>query len=139
MPEIRPEQVVARPANSLVQQSVAEKSTTASNWTKLKEIKVTYPGVYRVRFALRRAGTGIAFAQVYRNGAGAGTIQQSTSEDYQTFSEDIGGWRAGDTLELWGYATAGGAGGVCYVMSFSQWGEYRSSPPEIPAGQVTLE
>jgi hypothetical protein len=138
MPELKPTQIVARPSSSPVQQSVVEKQTLASNWVKLKEIKVTYPGVYRIKFALRKGGTGDAYAQVYRNGAGVGTIQQSTTTNYATFSEDIGGWKAGDTLELWGYATAGGAGGACAVMAFSQWGEYSQRPPDIPPGEVTL-
>ncbi len=136
MAGIEPKQVVARPSSSLVQQSVEVATTNSFPPVKLKEITVTYPGVYRIKFALRKAGgAGASHAQVYRNGAALGVIQQSTSGDFTTFSEDIGGWQTGDLLQLYGWDT--GAGPL-EVMSFSQWGEYSLRPPDITPGEVTL-
>ena len=136
MAGIEPKQVVARPSSSLVQQSVAMATTNNLAATKLKEITVTYPGVYRIKFALRKAGgAGASHAQIYRNGAALGVIQQSTSGDFATFSEDIGGWQTGDLLQLYAWDT--GAGPL-EVMSFSQWGEYSLRPPDITPGEVTL-
>ena len=136
MAGIEPKQVVARPSNSLVQQSVAIATTSSFTPVKLKEITVTYPGVYRIKFAVRKvSGPGKARAQIYRNGVGIGTIQENIATDFVTFSEDIGGWETGDLLQLYGDDT--GAIGM-EVMSFSQWGEYSLRPPDITPGEVTL-
>ena len=136
MAGIEPKQVVARPSSSLVQQSVAMATTNNTSATKLKEITVTYPGVYRIKFALRKAGgAGASHAQVYRNGNALGVIQQSISGDFATFSEDVGGWQTGDLLQLYVWDTGAGP---AEVMSFSQWGEYSLRPPDITPGEVTL-
>ena len=136
MPAIQPKQIVARPSSSLVQQSVAMATTSSFTPTKLKEITVTYPGVYRIKFALRKAGgAGTSHAQVYRNGSAIGVIQESTSTEFATFSEDIGGWQPGDLLQLYAWDT--GASPV-EVMSFSQWGEYSLRPPDITPGDINL-
>ena len=136
MAGIEPKQVVARPSSSLVQQSVAMATTNNTTATKLKEITVTYPGVYRIKFALRKAGgAGTSHAQVYRSGAAVGVIQESTSSEFATFSEDIGGWQPGDLLQLYAWDTGAGP---AEVMSFSQWGEYNLRPPDITPGEVTL-
>ncbi len=136
MTGIEPKQVVARPSSSLVQQSVEMATTNSLTPVKLKEITVTYPGVYRIKFALRKvSGAGAAHAQVYRNGAGIGTIQENASTEFTTFSEDLGGWQTDDLLQLYGWDT--GAIGM-EVMSFSQWGEYSLRPPDITPGDVSL-
>jgi hypothetical protein len=106
---------------------------------KLKEIVVTYPGVYRIKFAVREvSGTGMPRAQVYRNGNPIGTVQEAVpgAGQFTTFSEDIGGWQRGDLLQL--YAWNNGTGPVTEVMSFSQWGEYALRPPGIPPGEVIV-
>ena len=137
MAGIEPKQVVARPSNSLVQQSTGEASTSSVTPVKMKEIRVTFPGVYRIKFALKEDNSlaGAAHAQVYRNGTGIGTIQDNDDTGYKTVSEDIGGWQTGDLLQL--YAWHSGAN-LMKVMSFSQWGEYSLRPPDITPGEVTL-
>ena len=139
MPQLQPQQLVARPSSSLVQHSPGAKSTGSATPTKLKEIVVTYPGVYRIKFAMREiSGTGTPRAQVSRNGDPIGTVQETTPglAQFTTFSEDIGGWQKGDLLQL--YAWNNGAGPLTEVMSFSQWGEYSLRPPDIAAGGITL-
>ena len=139
MPQLQPQQIVARPSSSLVQHSPGAKSNGSATPARLKEIVVTYPGVYRIKFAIREtSGTGTPRAQVYRNGSPIGTVQEATpgSPQFTTFSEDIGGWKPGDLLQL--YAWNNGIGPVTEVMSFSQWGEFALRPPDIPGGEITL-
>ena len=87
-------------------------------------------------FALRTAGGGgTSQAQGDRNGAAIGVVQESTSREFTSFSEDIGGWQTGDLLQLYAWDTGAAP---AEVMSFSQWGEYSLRPPDITPGEVTL-
>ena len=47
-------------------------------------------------------------ARIYKNGNPIGTLRSSSSRIYQTFSEDLSGWEAGDHIQL-------------YVKSDSTW------------------
>jgi uncharacterized protein YxeA len=42
-----------------------------------------------------------AYGRIYRNGVAVGTEQIRADVTYQTFTEKISGWDAGDTIELW--------------------------------------
>lgn len=67
------------------------KSTTATSYTKLKEVKVNeaYSGIMRIKFDLKLSSTGTGYGKIYKNGVAIGTEQTITVTSYTTFSEDL--------------------------------------------------
>jgi hypothetical protein len=76
---------------------------------KVKEILIKKGGTLRIKFDIRGDGNAShpVFGQVYRNAGAVGTLQTTTSAAYVNFSEDIGGWSAGDLVQLYVYSTGG--------------------------------
>ena len=55
--------------------------------------------------------------RVYQNGAPVGILQTTTLDGvYETFTEDIAGWAAGDLIQL--YVQTDGTGGAGSVQNF---------------------
>lgn len=67
---------------------------------KIKSIKIPAGGTLRISFTL--AG-GTVYGKIYRNGGAVGTEQSGNG----TYSEDLAGWSAQDTVELWLASTPG--------------------------------
>jgi len=86
--------------DNLVLSADTERITENITWTKLKEIKLGRSGEYRIKFEAK----GVGFARVYRNGSAVG-IEQTLTDTYQTFSEDIGNWSAGDLCQIYARKT----------------------------------
>ena len=86
--------------DNLVLSADTERYTENITWTKLKEIKLGRSGEYRIKFEAK----GVGFARVYRNGSAVG-IEQTLTDTYQTFSEDIGNWSAGDLCQIYARKT----------------------------------
>lgn len=80
-----------------------EMYTAAGAYLKGKEIRLARAGTYRIKFALKVDATDgtIARGRVYRNGGAVGTEQTNNTAVYQTMSEDIAGWAAGDLCQLY--------------------------------------
>jgi len=94
-----------------------EKSTVATGYTKIKEIKVkaTVPG-FRITFELKTAGGGAtATGRVYKNAGAIGTEQTDVTGGYVTKSEDLTGLVPGDLLQI--YAKTSDAGQAAYVQN----------------------
>ena len=53
----------------------------------------------------------------FLGGVAVGTERETTSTSYVTYSENISGWSAGDTVELWYKAI--GSGAIVSVRNFS--------------------
>lgn len=74
---------------------------------KKLEFTLDKGGTLRIRFSLRSttaSGSDYGTARVYRNGSAVGTLRSTQSQgnaNWTEFSEDISGWSAGDTCELW--------------------------------------
>lgn len=65
-------------------------------------LKIGKGGTLRIRFWLMcRDDTGTIYGRIYRNGSPVGTERSTKSKDKVVFTEDIGGWSPGDTVELW--------------------------------------
>ncbi len=136
-----PRQIVAVPSSAqLVVASVGSKTTNSTTAVKVKEIAITYPGVYKLSFALRtnynNNNTATAYAQVYKNGAVIGTVQDSSALTFDTRQEDIGPWDRDDLcqLYLWHSTTLGTA----EIMQFAIWGRLDARPGDVPAGTINL-
>jgi len=88
--------------------SDAEKTTTATSYTRVKEIVVTRTGTLRVKFDLASGSAGInAYGRVYRNGVAVGTARNTTSVTPTTYTEDISGWSPNDLCQVYAYTQSG--------------------------------
>ena len=80
-------------------------STTAIDYTKKKTITlgadIKNNQTLRIKFDLSSSDGDVAYGKIYRNGTPVGTEQSDGTDSYVTKTEDITGWNAGDTLELW--------------------------------------
>lgn len=138
MPNPERSRLVVVPSNEIVQQSMAAKQSDASgSYTKLKEIVCTAPGTYRFKFLLRQVtGGSAANAQIYRNGSAVGVERTATDTvNFVAQVEDIGLWKAGELMQLYGKALAGFK---VEVAGFQVFGEWDLKMPAIPAGAVNL-
>lgn len=112
----------ASAGNVLSCASDAEAQTNSTTYVKLKEIYVAKGGSYRVKFDLRRGVSGTAYGRVYRNGSPVGT-EQTAGGTYETKSEDLGGWSAGDLCQVYAKHSTGAYN--TYVANFRL---YESAP-----------
>jgi len=77
---------------------------------------------FRIKFDLKSANGAITvYGRIYRNGVAVGTEQSTSSTTYNTYSEDISGWSAGDLIQL--YTHTSSAGIVVYVQNFRVYGD----------------
>lgn len=86
------------------QVAATEKSSSAVSYEKVDEWTLARAhGGFRFRFLLGCNISGpTAYARIYRNGVAVG-VEHSSDSGNQVFTEDIGGWNHGDTIELWMY------------------------------------
>lgn len=102
--------------------------------TKIKEFTVpdgVISGTLRIAFAMRETSTGTANGRIYRNGVAVGTSRSSTSSTYTTWSQDIDGWKKGDTVELWGWWSSTGAGDVKEFRTYCDYNEINIVPEVV--------
>ena len=91
----------------------SEAQVGATSYTKYREIRLDKGGSLRITFDLYCAGSGnAAHARIYRNGSAVGTARVRTDSGWQTFTEDISGWSAGDLVQLYAYHDLVGAGKI---------------------------
>ena len=90
----------------LLDTNPAERTTASASYVKLKETKVGVSGTFRIKFSLKSDAGGAVFARIYRNGVAVGTERSTTSTTFVEYSEDIGGWAAGDLVQVYGKDTA---------------------------------
>ena len=80
--------------------NATERSTISATYVKLKEIKISAGGTYRVKFSGNADGGTAGYkAQVYKNGSAHGTERQ-LAVGYQTWSEDLT-FAAGDLIQVY--------------------------------------
>jgi hypothetical protein len=107
----------------------AETSTGSTSYVKLKTITlgsyVLVGRTMRIKFDIHNSSTGppYAYGRIYRNGVAVGTERSTPSSTYVTFSEDVLGWSAGDTVELWVKAASTY---TAYVRNFRICGSHES-------------
>lgn len=131
------------PSSVLVQGSFGSSSTTSATAVKVKEIVMTTPGAYQIRFVLSSAlltnGT-VYYGQIFKNGTAIGVQRSVTGTGAglsgTTFVEDIGGWMPGDLCQV--YLTSDGTKTLA-VTNFTINGERPRRPHfPIPAGTINL-
>ncbi|MBC8253119.1 MAG: hypothetical protein H8E35_03710 [Ardenticatenia bacterium] len=120
--------------DNLCVSSDGEKTTTSTEYVKVKEIKIYRPGAYRIEFALGIIGAGLtAYGRIYRNGNPVGTERSATDTSFVTFSEDIANWEEGDLIQLYYHHTGGTGSEGAKVCNFRVY--YDAGPLD---GYVTL-
>lgn len=78
-----------------------------SSATKIVELLLPRGGSLSITFGLARTNTSTANAQIYRNGSTVGTLRSTSSSTWTEYTETIGGWTAGDLLQLYMYSSSG--------------------------------
>ena len=98
--------------------SCSESVTTSSTAIKIKEVIVPFAGSIGCKFSLKGLSSSTpVYAQVYKNGATAGTLRNVSSTAYVTFSEASITVAAGDLLQIYAYITPI-SGNTAYVNNF---------------------
>ena len=96
--------------------AMAEKTTVATSFTKVKEQKIFVPGTYRIRFTYRMAvansGAAGTQARLYKNGSAIGPIIAQTAPNSiptnpQVYITDFPGWTYGDLCQVYAQAASG--------------------------------
>lgn len=83
-------------------------------YTKRKEIIINRGGTLRVEFKTRGGTSYGGYLKVYRNGVAVGTeFSSSGYPGYETVSEDISGWSAGDLVQCYLKCYDNGNAQVC--------------------------
>lgn len=95
------------------QASLTERFTSATVYTKLKDINCPLAGTYDVRFELK-GGLG-SYARIYVDGGARGTERASVTDEYLLFTEKIT-VTAGQNIQLYAKTLSGAP---CYVRNFS--------------------
>jgi len=99
----------------------------AGGFMKLKEIILPRGGTLRIDFEMKSNADHGARAQIYRNDSPVGTHYYATTPgQYQSYSQDISGWSAGDKCQLYG---GHNGGGTAYIKNFKI---YCATPPIVP-------
>jgi len=105
-----------KPSDTQQFNNSTERSTSATSATKIKEIKVNKElrGSIRIKFDIARGGTsGLAHAQIYKNGSPIGT-EQVSSGGYTTKSEDFNGpFEVNDLIQLYAWVSGGASSVSC--------------------------
>ena len=109
----------------LLDTNPAERSTTSISYVKLKETKIGVGGTLRIKFSIKTeaSASGTVYGQIYKNGVAVGTERNTGSNTYVEYSEDIGGWSAGDLVQVYVKLTGGG---TKYIQGFNI---YTAAPP----------
>ena len=125
------------PSDNVLASADTERSTTGTDYVKMKEMKVNAFGKVRTYFELKYTSTGASgsvYACVGRNGYLVGTERSLWSataypDTYYAFTEDIDNWMEGDSYQL--YAKVSAAGLTAYVRNFRLCGDIKIiiSPP----------
>lgn len=92
------------PTDDLLSSEDSELTQYGSTWTKHESIQIPKHlfGTLRITFDLKSEDVSrTAYGQIRCNGAIVGAQQDTTSTSYVTKTEDIDGWVAGATIELW--------------------------------------
>ncbi len=97
-------------SDGLVDSDDPENSSTSETYAKVAELTCLGAGTFRIKFDLKRdaGAAGTAYAKIYRNGVAVGAEATNTTSTYATSSEDIGGWRGGDLIQLYIHRDVGG-------------------------------
>lgn len=93
--------IVHSAGDNLWAYSDMEQGTSEASYTKIRGLRIGIGGTLRIKFDMHCDGTHTAYGKIYKNGNPVGTQHSTTSSSYQTYSEDIAGWKSGDEVQLY--------------------------------------
>jgi len=121
----------------------AEVSTTQLAYAPVKGItlgaNVTEDRTLKIRFRLKSGDAGLAtnvYAKIYRDGIAVGTERVTLQTAYQTYSQDIIDWNAGDIIQIYAYTT--NATHAAYVDEFRVLGSHGGAVVDEVTGSNTF-
>jgi hypothetical protein len=89
---------------------------TNTSYQKLREMKVNFSGIYRIKFALGGVPIYHVYCQVWRNGSAYGTERSVVGGTMQAFSEDLY-FDRGDLIQLYGKSENGSATNITEFLA----------------------
>jgi hypothetical protein len=94
-------------------------STAQAAYLKIKEIKINYAGVHRIKFLLyNNDGVSTVYGRIYKNGVAFGTERSTSNSVPVLFTEDLT-FAKGDLIQM--YIKAPGLN-TCFVSVFAIYG-----------------
>ena len=139
MARTRNSMLQAVPSSVVVSSAMTARGiTVVATLTKSKEIVITFPGNYLIKFVLNGSATNLGIdGRIYKNGIAFGTLR-TTNARGEEFSETLGPWDRGDLCQL--YVAYNAGAGTQSVSGFRIMGSYNNdSGIPIPAGKVTVD
>lgn len=121
-----------KPSSATLKSDTSEETTASDTYVKLKEITALPGSVVgarlRISFDLKHGSSALTAHGIIRcNGEDVGTPQSVTGTSYDTFSEDIPAWCAGDVIELW--LRTNNTSGTAYVRNLYVKGVLKTITP----------
>ncbi len=107
--------VIILPSDEVKAEANTERTTTSTNYVKLKEFKVFATGTIRLKWEFRTSsGSYSAQTRVYKNGVGTAAEFETYSTTYvaKTCEIDV---NEGDIVQL--YGRINGSGYTCYIRN----------------------
>lgn len=121
---VKPIGLIYNPSDDFLKSDDTEIYTTSNDFVKIKAF-IELPldlysnqSILRIIYDIRANSNGKAFGRIYKNGIYVGPSIAHASDTYQTYSSDVVGWGAGDTIELWGKVD----GDRAYYRNFRVYG-----------------
>lgn len=93
-----------------------ERNIDSTTYYLLKDIQVPRDGTYRIKYETKSTTSQTYNFRIYRNGTGVGTAHSNNNTTYEETTDDISGWSAGDSCQLW--VNNNGNGQFVYVKNF---------------------
>jgi len=88
-------------SDNLLISADTERSNLGSVNTKVKEIRIDYPGTYRFTFNTKVSGPGMGQARVFKNGVAHGAIKSFGNTEYPNIESDDLVFATGDLAQLY--------------------------------------
>jgi len=94
---------IIKSAPVLQNRNDSEQTTTETEWTKVKEMRIDGKlPIVRTAFFMRPAVYGTTvYGRVYKNGVPIGTIQSSIADAFVEMAEELGPWNPGDRYQIY--------------------------------------
>jgi len=103
-------------SDNLLFSADTERSNVGTTWTKVKEIRIDYPGTYRFTVNTKIEGPNAGEVKIYKNGATFGTAFAFTNTSYPNIETEDLVFATADLLQL--YIKNGGAAETTYIKEF---------------------
>jgi hypothetical protein len=109
-----------------------ERSTDATSYEKLKEVRLNEPtGAITLAWEHRSEDGVIVYSRMYINGSPVGSVKSTTNTSYVTVTQSLAAQASGALIQIYGYHSVGGGDSIRvrnmrfrYDRAISQFGDF---------------